>query len=161
MKQQKNQSSGFTLIELLVVIAILAILAVMGVLILAPSLARSRDSAAKADIDSIGKAIETNAYDASQGKYSAEAASILTSWFAGGRIPRQKNGSEYGIVWLSNSGSVITPGTGVKADKWRVCTVLELATGNALDVNGTPSPGQNGQYHCGHSSQGNSDASTP
>lgn len=145
---------GFTLVELLVVIGLIAILSIMAVVILTPILARGRDSTRKSDIDAIAKALETHTYETALGTYRAESQAPNSSWFAGGRIPKQKDGSDYTISWLEKAGSTaITPGANVKAPRWRICTQLETDSGNAADQNGQPVITNNGLYHCGYSAQ--------
>lgn len=144
---------GFTLVELLVVIGLIGILSIMAVVILTPILARGRDSTRKSDIDAIAKALETHTSEATVGTYRAESANPAVSWFAGGRIPKQKDGSDYTIAWLDAAGTIITPGANVKAARWRICTQLETDSGNAADQNGQPVITNNGLYHCGYSAQ--------
>ncbi len=145
--------SGFSLVELLVVIAIIAILSGAAVMIFTSALPRARDSQRRSDIDAIAKAIESSTYESITGTYAATTASPSASWFAGGRMPRQSDGNNYTIVWMSAAGSPVAAGVGVTAAKWRVCAQLETGSGNAADANGTPAAGNNGLYHCGYSAQ--------
>lgn len=56
----KKSAHGFTLIELLVVISIIAVLSVIGIALYTNAQKSARDTARRADIDAISKALEVS-----------------------------------------------------------------------------------------------------
>lgn len=79
MKKLLPTKSGFTLIELLVVIAIIAVLAVVGIAIFTGQQKAARDARRRADIQSIGQAMEANYGKTTVGRYDALTATMFSS----------------------------------------------------------------------------------
>jgi prepilin-type N-terminal cleavage/methylation domain-containing protein len=83
-KAQEENESGFTLIELLVVMIIIGILAAIAIPVFLSQRAKAQDSAAKADVSTVGKELATYYVDNTvkptldttthPGRYSLEVA---------------------------------------------------------------------------------------
>jgi type IV pilus assembly protein PilA len=76
-KAQEEKESGFTLIELLVVMIIIGILAAIAIPVFLSQRAKSQDSAAKADVSTIGKEIATYYVD---GNVAPSVANVAGRW---------------------------------------------------------------------------------
>lgn len=142
----KNIKKGFTLIELLIVIAIIGILAVALLPTVLNAPARARDSARKADIAAIVKAVET--FNIDKGNYPSEAfctntaadltkAGVLgiTDYFSSGKPPVDPsagqvvpNGCTGGYYYCPLDGS---------PNNYMIVTKLE-GEGNNLETAGVP-----------------------
>src|SRR6478672_5577895 len=92
-KSSEENEGGFTLIELLVVMIIIGILAAIAIPVFLSQRKKAQDSAAKADISTIGKEIATYYVDGT-------SAVPVVSKSASGRYVRNvpANGSEAAIV---------------------------------------------------------------
>ena len=75
-KAQENGEGGFTLIELLVVMIIIGILAAIAIPVFLSQRTKAQDSAAKADVSTIGKEVATYYVDGT-------AAPVVTQSTAG------------------------------------------------------------------------------
>lgn len=116
---------GFTLIELLVSISIIAVLAVIGTTIFSNVKNEAKNSARKADVVAIAKAMEAN-YDPVSGTYITSKILDGTA-FASGSIPIPPEGGEY-------LGDLTLPPKG-----FRICTSLISNNPNSCSV---PVPNQ-------------------
>ena len=110
-KAKENSVSGFTLIELLVVMIIIGILAAIAIPVFLSQRTKAQDSAAKADVSTIGKEIATYYVD-------GVGAPVLTQ-SAGGRylIGTDDIGKSSKNVSLLLT---LTTGSFVSATKWCV-----------------------------------------
>ena len=77
-KAMDENESGFTLIELLVVMLIIGILAAIAIPVFLSQRAKAQDSAAKADVSTIGKELATYYVDNTAVPAVAEAAGRYT-----------------------------------------------------------------------------------
>lgn len=136
----KKSARGFTLIELLVVISIIAVLSVIGIALYTNAQKNARDTARRADIDAISKALEIS-------KQTGGYVALSSVQFAKKAVPLvDLQGNLYCIndtanvqpndpsaIWTSacpaNYRSVAentTPvGTSGSIAAWKVCTWLE------------------------------------
>jgi type IV pilus assembly protein PilA len=78
-KAREEREGGFTLIELLVVMIIIGILAAIAIPVFLNQRKKAQDSAAKADVSTLGKEIATYYVD------NADDATLAVSITAGGR----------------------------------------------------------------------------
>src|SRR5438128_2745911 len=79
----KKGQQGFTLVELLVAIAIVAILAVIGLTVFTGLQRGARDAQRRADVEAVTRALEA-AYNTTSATYPT----LLSTAFAGNRIPQ-------------------------------------------------------------------------
>jgi prepilin-type N-terminal cleavage/methylation domain-containing protein len=77
-KAQEDNESGFTLIELLVVMIIIGILAAIAIPVFLSQRAKAQDSAAKADVSTIGKEVATYYVDNTGAPVLAQGATTYT-----------------------------------------------------------------------------------
>ncbi len=87
-----SKQKGFTLIELLVVIAIIAILAAVVLVALGSAREAANDSKRQADCNSQMTAAEM--FASAEGAYPTADADI-TTYFPGGTLPTQPDGTAY------------------------------------------------------------------
>jgi type II secretion system protein G len=88
-KSAEHKDSGFTLIELLVVMIIIGILAAIAIPAFLSQRAKAQDSAAKADVSTIGKEIATFYVDGTGPAVSGRAAAYITTPATGTVEPRR------------------------------------------------------------------------
>jgi len=93
-KAQEEREGGFTLIELLVVMIIIGILAAIAIPIFLNQRKKAQDSAAKADVSTIGKEVAT---------YFVDNAGVPTVTINGGRY-WLTDGSGYGKTAATPNG---------------------------------------------------------
>jgi type IV pilus assembly protein PilA len=93
-KAQEEREGGFTLIELLVVMIIIGILAAIAIPIFLNQRKKAQDSAAKADVSTIGKEVAT---------YFVDNAAVPTVANVGGRY-YLTDGAGYGVTAQTPNG---------------------------------------------------------
>lgn len=121
LPQNAKNPQGFTLIELMIVVVIIAVLAVIGVTVYSNIQKNARDSRRRADIESISKALEAHVNQSANQYCTGAAGSYCfpaASWFAGGAIPADPNGSAYSGLPVSG------------ATTYNVCATLENPSGS-------------------------------
>jgi prepilin-type N-terminal cleavage/methylation domain-containing protein len=125
-KAQENKEGGFTLIELLVVMIIIGILAAIAIPVFLNQRKKAQDSAAKADVSTLGKEIATyyvdNADDAtlavtvSGGRYVMNGAGV-TAAAPGQDLGKQSNNVVLDTQTLGVSDAWCISVTNAKGDK--------------------------------------------
>ena len=109
-KAQQENEGGFTLIELLVVIIIIGILAAIAIPVFLSQRTKAQDSAAKADVSTIGKEVAT---------YYVDNATAPTLALTTGRYVL--NGADIGKASTNVALTMtLTTGSFVSATKWCV-----------------------------------------
>jgi type IV pilus assembly protein PilA len=98
-KAQEEREGGFTLIELLVVMIIIGILAAIAIPVFLSQRAKAQDSAAKADISTIGKEIATYYVDG-----------LATTADGNPQVTASTSGANAGH-WILTVGAVTAPPT--------------------------------------------------
>lgn len=111
-KSTEEKDQGFTLIELLVVMIIIGILAAIAIPVFLSQRKKAQDSAAKADVSTIGKEVATYWVDATSAPTAGVSKDATTSHYF-------LNGNDIG---RASNGVTITQGltTNWAADKWCV-----------------------------------------
>lgn len=101
----KKYSTGFTLIELLIVVSVIGILAGIVITVLNPNVQRNRarDGVRVGNVSKIAQAVE--AYNAAEGSYPADQATIQTT---SGYIQNWPTDNTYNYTFASSVGCVST-----------------------------------------------------
>src|SRR4051812_34468542 len=120
-KTQEENEGGFTLIELLVVMIIIGILAAIAIPVFLNQRKKAQDSAAKADVSTIGKEIATYFVD----NTGVPVVSMV------GTAPNQRysltDASGYGVVAASAGPPAVAATTG--ADLGKVSSNVTVTSG--------------------------------
>jgi type IV pilus assembly protein PilA len=120
-KAQEEKESGFTLIELLVVMIIIGILAAIAIPVFLSQRAKGQDSAAKADVSTVGKEIAS---------YYVDGTTTPFVGVAGGQFRIGVNAAGATDVGRISNNVTLThvPGGTVSATNW--CVGVNNAEGS-------------------------------
>ena len=121
-KAQENNEGGFTLIELLVVMIIIGILAAIAIPVFLNQRKKAQDSAAKADVSTLGKEIAT---------YYVDNVKTPVISVASGRYSLTDNATPaYGPVDLGKVSNNVVLGTQTFVDSTHWCIDVTNAQGD-------------------------------
>ena len=116
-KAREEGQGGFTLIELLVVMIIIGILAAIAIPVFLNQRKKAQDSAAKADVSTIGKEIATYFVD------NCQAPTVDTTTTAG----------RYTLTAPVAAGACTTPTAAVSSDLGKVSDNVTIKSQNIVD----------------------------
>ena len=124
-KSMEEKDQGFTLIELLVVMIIIGILAAIAIPVFLNQRKKAQDSAAKADVSTIGKEIATWYVDNT-------AAPVLTSTGTATAAGQYKIGAD--VIGNTSTGVVLPAANQFFASPSSWCVTVKNAAGNKAVV---------------------------
>ena len=142
----QNKNKGFTLIELLVVIAIIGILSSVVLASLRSANAKGRDARRKEDLDQIAKSI--NLFFNEKGylprnssgwcTYISNTANGWGSAFQGDISPTYIKIVPLDPMKANGVGDYLYYNVSNSAGSYKLCAIMENATGNTFDYTGAP-----------------------
>ena len=148
-KAQEEGEGGFTLIELLVVMIIIGILAAIAIPVFLNQRKKAQDSAAKADVSTIGKEVATYYVDnvnpptvtIVNGRYSLQAAAVGTSpAYPANDLGKASANDLLGPQFFTDSTAWCVTVTNAKGDKavtgYKYSAAGGLAEGACTNANG-------------------------
>jgi prepilin-type N-terminal cleavage/methylation domain-containing protein len=119
-KAREEREEGFTLIELLVVMIIIGILAAIAIPVFLSQRSKAQDSAAKADVSTIGKELAS---------YYVDGTALPAIAIAGGRYTLTPAGGTAQDIGATSANSTVDSSTNiVDSDHW--CVAVTNAKGS-------------------------------
>jgi type IV pilus assembly protein PilA len=131
-KAQEENEGGFTLIELLVVMIIIGILAAIAIPVFLSQRAKAQDSAAKADVSTIGKEIATYYVDGT----AAPAVSVSGDQYTVNSVEVGRVSNNVELTWVPGGDDVTATNwcVGVTNSAGSVDNYSYSATGGLSDT---------------------------
>ena len=133
IRKAQEKESGFTLIELLVVMIIIGILAAIAIPVFLNQRKKAQDSAAKADVSTLGKEIATYFVDNCQSPAVAVAAGRYTLSAAAAVAPCTTPAAAYGPVDLGKVSDNVTIVNQTLTDDTHWCIDVHNGKGDKQD----------------------------
>lgn len=125
---------AFTIIELVIAITIIAVLSTMGTMVYTSSLASSRDTRRKADLEQLKSALEIYRSNSGTSLYPTNILTV-TQYI---KVPKDtKNNKDYGYYYES-SGNDYTLGTVLEKNTGPTCAVVPSICWTLNNVNPSP-----------------------
>lgn len=126
-KSIREKDAGFTLIELLVVMIIIGILAAIAVPVFLSQRAKAQDSAAKADVSTIGKEIATYYVDGTAKPVLTQVAATQT---ARGKYQLTPTGGTARDIGVASDNVVLTDTSAKIVDSTDWCVAVVNSKGD-------------------------------